>query len=53
MHNVVLNATPRAMVEIQFFSICCEEITSINNQTWASAHVYVVQDWQSLIFLSP
>ncbi len=31
MHNVVLNATPLAMVEVQFFSISCDEITSINN----------------------
>jgi hypothetical protein len=31
MRNVVLNATPRAMVEVQFFSISCDKITSINN----------------------
>jgi hypothetical protein len=35
MHDVVLNATPQAVVEVQFFSISCDETTSINNQTWA------------------
>jgi hypothetical protein len=35
MHDVVLNATPRATVEVQFFSISCDETISINNQAWA------------------
>jgi hypothetical protein len=49
IHNVVLNTIPRAMVKIQFFSISCDKITSINNQMWANVHVYVVQDWHIFI----
>jgi hypothetical protein len=45
MDNVVLDAIRQAMVEVKFLSISCDEITSIDNQTWASVHVYILKDW--------
>jgi hypothetical protein len=45
MHNVMLDTMQWPMAKVNFLSISCEEITNIDNQTWASVHVYVVQEW--------
>ncbi len=33
------------MIEVKFLSISCDEVRNIDNQMWASVHVYVVKDW--------
>ncbi len=45
VHNVMLDTMWWPMAKVKFLSISCEEITNIDNQTWASVHVYVVQEW--------
>jgi hypothetical protein len=30
---------------IKFISLTCDEVTSMDNASWANVHGYVVQDW--------
>ncbi len=45
MHNVMLDTMQWPMAKVKVLSISCEEIKNIDNQTWTSVHVYVVQEW--------
>ena len=35
----MVNAAP-------YFSISCDEVTTLDNQYWISIHVYTIQDWR-------
>jgi hypothetical protein len=39
------------MQKARFIFISCGEVTTIDNQSWISTHVYVVEGWKRLLFL--
>jgi hypothetical protein len=45
MHNVVLWATKVIMQKSLFISMSCDEVTTIDNQSWLFVHVYVTNEW--------
>ena len=45
VHVVVQNRVKLALQEYQFFSLTCDEVTTVDYQTWISVHVYVVKDY--------
>ena len=45
LHVVVQNRVKLALQECQFFSLTCDEVTTVDCQTWISVHVYVVKDY--------
>jgi hypothetical protein len=40
-----------AIQKAQFISVSHGEVTTIDNQSWISTHVYVVEGWRRLLFL--
>jgi hypothetical protein len=53
IHYQVLKALKVVIIGVSFFSINCNEVTSINNQQWLLVHVYVLDNWvRTLFFLS-
>jgi hypothetical protein len=45
MHQVVMKAT-RAVVQITHYVVFnCDEVSTIDNQSWLSIHCYVVENW--------
>jgi hypothetical protein len=53
MHGIVLEVTKFVIGTTQYLSLTCDEISTINNQSWLLIHVYVVQNWLRIpIFLS-
>jgi hypothetical protein len=36
---------------VQYLSITCAEVTTIDTQSWINIHVYVVQDWAKVSIL--
>jgi len=44
MHNVVLWATKVNVQKSYFISVSHDEVTTINNQSWLSIHVYVTEE---------
>ncbi len=53
MHGIVLEVTKFVIGTTQYLSLTCDEVSTINNQSWLLIHVYVVQNWLRIpIFLS-
>jgi hypothetical protein len=53
MHGIILEVTQFAIGATQYLSLICDEVNTIDNQSWLSVHAYVVQNWlKILIFLS-
>jgi hypothetical protein len=48
MHNVVLRTTKIVMQKSPFIYVSCDEVTTINNQSWLSVHVYVIKEWKKV-----
>lgn len=46
MHELVLWAICVTMQKVQFVYMSCDEVTMIDNQSWISTHVYVVEGWK-------
>jgi hypothetical protein len=42
MHGIVLEVTKSIIGVAQFISLTCDEVSTINNQSYLSIHVYVV-----------
>jgi hypothetical protein len=42
LHDVVLERTRELISRANFFSLSCDEVTSQNNESWASITAYVV-----------
>jgi len=51
MHELVPWGTCVTMQKVQFISMSCDEVTMIDNQSWISTHVYVVEGWKWLPIL--
>jgi hypothetical protein len=46
LHDVVLERTWEVISRAKFMSISCDEVTSQNNDSWASITAYVVENWE-------
>ncbi len=46
MHNVVLKQMKMVLQQNKFISISCDEITTLDNQSWILMHAYVVEKWR-------
>jgi hypothetical protein len=46
MNNVVLATTKAAIQKVNFIFVNCHEVTSIDNQSWISMHIDVVEDFK-------
>jgi hypothetical protein len=44
MHDAVLWATKVDVQKSPFISVSCDEVTTINNQSWLFVHVYVTEE---------
>ncbi len=42
MHDIILEATKFIIGVAQYLSITCDEVSTIDNQSWLSIHAYVV-----------
>jgi hypothetical protein len=47
MNNVVLAITKMAIQTMKFINVSCNEVTSIDNQSWIFVHVFVVKGFKS------
>ena len=45
LQSVVQNRVKAALAKCDFFSLTCNEVTTVDCQTWISIHVYVVKDF--------
>jgi hypothetical protein len=41
-HNIILQAI-KVVPKLQLILVGCEEVMTLNNQSWLSVHVYVVE----------
>jgi hypothetical protein len=46
LHEVVLERTQDVISSARFVSVSCDEVTSQNNESWASFTSYVVKNWE-------
>jgi hypothetical protein len=46
LHDVVLERMREVISQAKFVSISCVEVTSQNNESWASITAYVVENWE-------
>jgi hypothetical protein len=49
MHGIILEATQFAIGATQYLSLICDEVSTIDNQSWLSIHAYVVQNWLRIL----
>jgi hypothetical protein len=53
MHGIVLEAMIYIVGTTNYFSLTCDEVSTIENQSWLLIHAYVVQNWLRIpIFIS-
>jgi hypothetical protein len=53
MHGIILETKKFPIGIAQYLSLTCDEVSTINIQSWLLIHVYVVQNWLKIpIFLS-
>jgi hypothetical protein len=46
MHNIVLQAIKECLQKVKFVSLSCHEVTTFDNQSWLSLHVYMIYLWK-------
>ena len=51
LFNVVQARTKEIVSTAPYFSITCAEVTTLDNQSWISMHVYTIQDWERVPML--
>ncbi len=51
MHNIILRATQNVMQKSLFIFVNCDEVTTIDNQSWLFIHVYVTEEWKRVLIL--
>lgn len=51
MAEVALHKTKEKLKQARFFSVSCDEVTSIDNACWMSCHIYVVENWKRIPIL--
>jgi hypothetical protein len=51
MHNVILKHTMLLVQHAKFISINCDEVTTLDNQSWISIDVYIFENWHRVPIL--
>jgi hypothetical protein len=51
LHEFVPWTTCLTMQKAWFIFVSCDKVTTIDNQSWISIHVYVVEGWKQLPIL--
>jgi hypothetical protein len=51
MHNVILRTTKVVVQKSPLISMNCDEVTTINNQSWLSVHVYVIKERKKVLIM--
>jgi hypothetical protein len=51
MHDVIFHAIKGVVQKSEYISVSCDELTTINNHSWLSIHVYVREKWKRLPIL--
>ena len=51
LFNVVQARTKEVVGTTPYFSITCDEVTTLDNQSWFNIHVYTIQDWEIVLML--
>jgi hypothetical protein len=51
LFNVVQARTKEIVSTASYFSITCDEVTTLDNQSWISTHIYTIQDWKRVPML--
>ena len=51
LFNVVQARTKEIVSAVSYFSVTCDEVTTLDNQSWISIHVYTIQDWERVPML--
>jgi hypothetical protein len=51
LYNVVQKQTRRVVCGARYFSLSCDEVTTVDNQSWISIHAYVLVDWERIPLL--
>jgi hypothetical protein len=51
MHDVFLDSIKVAFVVASFIVVSANEVTIIDNTQWLFTHMYVVQQWKTILIL--
>jgi hypothetical protein len=51
LYNVVQNRTKVVVSRAKYISLSCDEVTTVDNQSWISIHAYVLVDWERVLLL--
>jgi hypothetical protein len=51
IHDVVFHAIKGVVQKLEYILVSCDELTTINNHSWLSIHVYVKEEWKRLPIL--
>jgi hypothetical protein len=51
LYTVVQNRTKLVVSGANFISLSCDEVTTVDNQSWISIHAYVLVDWERVPLL--
>jgi hypothetical protein len=41
-HDIVISAITKAISLVKYIAISCDEVISVDNQSWISLHSYVI-----------
>jgi hypothetical protein len=53
MHKQVIKKVKEVITSSKYLALSCDEVTTIDNQSWISIHSYIGQDWcRILVFIS-
>jgi hypothetical protein len=51
MHCIVIKPTKVTMQKVRYIAISCDEVTTIDNQSWCNVHVYVDDEFNRISLL--
>jgi hypothetical protein len=51
MHAIVISGTTKAILLVKYIAMSCDEVISVDNQSWISLHSYVIQGWMQALIL--
>ncbi len=51
MHDIVISGTTKAISLVKCIAMSCDEVISVDNQSWISLHSYVIQGWMQVFIL--
>jgi hypothetical protein len=51
LHKQVIKKMKKVVASLKYLALSCDEVTTIDNQSWISIHYDVIQDWCHLPIL--